>query len=162
MLLYLVRHGEAVSEREDPARPLSAEGRREVKDIASLAAGHFSILPGYIYHSPKLRAVQTARILAETIGSAPGPREHSGLLPMDDPGQWVDSLSDFDRDLMLVGHLPFMGRLASLLLTWDAGASLVEFSTGTVLCLEEAGGWHVKWMVSPASLKPGPGAGSRF
>jgi phosphohistidine phosphatase len=153
MLLYLVRHGEAVSEREDPARPLSSEGQREIKAVATLAASSFHLMPGYLYHSPKTRAVQTARILAEALDQSPEPQEHSGLLPMDDPGQWVDSLSGFDRDLMLVGHLPFMGRLASLLLTWDAGASLVEFSTGTILCLEKAGGWHVKWMVSPGVLK---------
>ena len=40
MYLYLVQHGAAVSKEIDPERPLSQEGRAEVRKVASyLAAG---------------------------------------------------------------------------------------------------------------------------
>jgi phosphohistidine phosphatase len=38
MRLYLVQHGDAVPERLDPERPLSAAGRREVEAVARLLA----------------------------------------------------------------------------------------------------------------------------
>ena len=58
-----------------------------------------------------------------------------------------------DRDTMLVGHLPHMSRLASLLLLWDAGREIINFSPGTIVCLEKSSGWRVKWMISPDTLK---------
>ena len=54
---------------------------------------------------------------------------------------------------MLVGHLPHMSRLASLLLLWDSGREVLDFKPGTVACLEKVGGWRVKWMISPDTLK---------
>jgi phosphohistidine phosphatase len=55
----------------------------------------------------------------------------------------------------LVGHLPFMARLASLLLTRDPKAEIVAFQPGTVLCLEGEGGtWRVAWMLRPELLAP--------
>lgn len=51
---------------------------------------------------------------------------------------------------MLVGHLPFMDRLAGLLVTGDPNNSAVRFRTAGIVCLEGAGGdWAVKWVVTP-------------
>ncbi len=35
MHLYLIQHGEAISEQEDPARPLSGKGRRDAEKVVS-------------------------------------------------------------------------------------------------------------------------------
>ena len=52
---------------------------------------------------------------------------------------------------MLVGHLPFMARLAGRLVTGDEQLHVADFVPGTVLCLEPAAGdrWCVAWMVRP-------------
>lgn len=153
MLLYLMRHGEAVSEGEDPKRPLSRNGAEKVTALGGLLAGRIVMTPGNIYSSPKTRAAQTATILSEALSGVPAPQEMDGLLPMDDPAVWCQRLESLDRDVMLVGHLPHMSRLASTLLLWESGRDIFTFSPGTVLCLERSSNWKVKWMISPDILK---------
>jgi phosphohistidine phosphatase SixA len=63
MRLYLVQHGDAVPERLDPERPLSASGRREVQAVARLLADT-GVRAAHVVHSGKLRAQQTAELLA--------------------------------------------------------------------------------------------------
>lgn len=153
MLLYLVRHGEASSEREDHMRPLSKQGTADISELARLLAHRFKLMPGSIFHSPKLRAAQTASIISQGLPQAPPPVETDGLTPMDDPAVWAERLETMDLDTMLVGHLPHLPRLASLLLLWDSGREILEFTPGTVVCLEKTGAWRVKWMISPDTLK---------
>jgi phosphohistidine phosphatase len=51
---------------------------------------------------------------------------------------------------MLVGHLPYMSRLASRLLTGRAEKGSINFKEGGVVCLSyEDGKWVVEWMVVP-------------
>ena len=66
MNIYLVRHGEAVSEKLDPKRPLTSSGREEVQRIGRLAAAK-NVKVSAIFHSGILRAKQTAEILAEHL-----------------------------------------------------------------------------------------------
>lgn len=53
---------------------------------------------------------------------------------------------------MLVGHYPHLVKLASLLLSGDAGALVMGLESGGFLCLEreEEGTWSVRWMVGPS------------
>lgn len=153
MLIYLVRHGEALSEQENPERPLSTMGKRNIQRLGAHLAEHIKMSPGYIYHSTKARAAQTATILSQSLSNAPEPVQTDGLMPMDDPGIWAEQLSSVDRDIMLVGHMPYLSRLASLLLTWDAGKEIADFTPGTILCIERTGACRIKWMLSPRILK---------
>ena len=155
MLLYLVRHGEAVSEGEDRARPLSKQGETDVRELAGLLAHRFRLMPGHIFHSPKARAAQTASIISQTLPLAPAPEEMDGLRPSDEPAVWSQHLEVMDKDTMLVGHLPHLPRLASLLLLHDGDRDILDFTPGTVVCLEKTGRWSVKWMISPQILKAG-------
>lgn len=146
MNLYLVQHGIAKSEAEDAARPLSVDGVTDVNRVASFLSNHAK--PERIFHSGKLRAEQTAEILGEHLSAAITREE--GLAPMDDPSVWAGRLEGMGEDTMLVGHLPHMGKLASLLLCGNADAGAVEFRMGCVVCLKEAdGGWSLQWMVTP-------------
>jgi phosphohistidine phosphatase len=153
MLVYLVRHGEALSERSDFSRPLSKRGETDIRELAGLLAERFMLMPGRIFHSPKLRAAQTAALISRGLPRAPTPEEADGLRPMDDPGVWTERLETVDQDTMLVGHLPHLPRLASGLLLSDSGRELLTFTPGTIVCLEKNGGWRVKWMISPDILK---------
>jgi phosphohistidine phosphatase len=153
MFVYLVRHGEAVDQMEATSRPLSERGKGDIKAVADLLAMRFKLMPGHVYHSPKLRAQQTASIICASLPQAPLPEETDGLAPMDDPGIWAQRLETMERDTMIVGHLPYMSRIASLLLLHDQGRDIFDFIPGTVLCIEKTGGWRVKWMISPDTLK---------
>jgi phosphohistidine phosphatase len=153
MLVYLVRHGEALSEEEDSARPLSEPGIYHVNLICGLLARNIAIKPGHIYHSPKTRASETAALMSEALSGSPAPSVHSGLLPQDNPSIWGNLLPEMEKDVLLVGHLPHLSRLASLLLLRDKEREIIDFSPATVLCMEKTYDWKVKWMLSPRVLK---------
>lgn len=149
MDVYLVQHAEAKPEHEDPARPLTDRGREEVQQVARHAA-KIGLNVSEIRHSGKLRAKQTAEILAERLSPHRGIREMKGLAPMDDPAEAKAELEAAQEPLMLVGHLPHLSRLASVLLVGDPGREIIRFRMGAIVCLSKIeGGWVVKWMLTP-------------
>lgn len=148
MLLYLVQHGQATSKDEDPERPLTEEGRREVESVMLLMMRFGAISASRVAHSGKRRAAETARIIAEKLDTET--EEVDGLMPNDDPSIWERRLAESNRDSLLVGHMPHLSRLASHLLCGDAEAGLVEFANGGVVCLHaEDGHWALKWSIPP-------------
>ena len=151
MRLYLVQHGDAVPERLDPERPLSAAGRRTVEAVARLLAGAGARV-AHVVHSGKLRAQQTAELLATALAAGRVPEVIAGLSPNDPVEPTARTIADWTSEVMLVGHLPFMGRLVA----GDQGKPVVAFVPGTVVCLErdEANHWIVVWMVRPALAAP--------
>ena len=148
MRLYLVQHGEARSELEDPERSLTARGEEETRKISD-ATRRLSIRPSKIYHSGKKRAEQTAGIIAAALDlpAQMGQR----LNPNDNIRPWAERMSAEAGDLMIVGHLPFLEKLASFLVCGDEGAKAVLFRYSAVVCLEkeEAGRWAVDWVLKP-------------
>ncbi len=154
MKLYLIQHGEATPEEMEPSRPLSPKGSQDVKKIASFLAqpGLGSIA---IRHSGKLRARQTAEIIAASLGSAAQVQETGNLSPNDPVQNLVEEVGKMTADLMIVGHLPFLGKLASALLTGSESVNPVAFRQGGVVCLQrnERMNWQVAWMVIPDILK---------
>jgi phosphohistidine phosphatase len=149
MELYLVQHGEAKSKAEDPQRPLTERGREEIQRVAAFAA-KAGLEVSQIRHSGKRRAEETASILAEHLSPAEGVLAIPGLAPMDDVRPVAQALGKETAPLMLVGHLPFMDRLAGMLVTGAPNNSVVRFRMGGIVCLEGAGDdWAVKWVVRP-------------
>lgn len=150
MRLYLVQHGEAAPETIDPNRPLTAKGKADVLKIANFLKGKVTI--DIIWHSTKIRARETAGIIAENISLKKGLFEKEGLAP-NDPIYNIkkDILSEKPEDLMIVGHLPFLGKLASALLTDSESYNLVGFRQAGMVCLEQTdkGNWTVAWIVIP-------------
>lgn len=144
--LYLVQHGKAKSEAEDPARPLTQEGREEVQRVASwMVKLHLPIAT--IYHSGKLRAQQTAELFAGVLAPALV-QEIKGLAPLDDPAVAKTLIEQEEHPLMLVGHLPHLSRLVSVLIGTER--EVVKFQMGGVVALVKTEqGWQVAWMLTP-------------
>ncbi len=155
MKVYLVRHGEAVSEVVDPARPLSEKGRKEAGKVAAFLK-QADISVEKVFHSGKKRAFETAGIIAEELSTEIDQRE--GLMPGDDVSvcaRWLEGLaSSGGEDLMLVGHLPFMGYLVGMMVNGELNDGVVQFETATVVCLERAmeGKWVIRFVVEPGVL----------
>jgi phosphohistidine phosphatase len=148
MLLYLVQHGTARSKDEDPARPLTDEGRREVESVMLLMMRFGAITASRVVHSGKRRAAETAELIANKLDAEV--EEADSLGPTDDPEIWRGRLAEVGRDLVIVGHLPHLDRLSSTLLCGDPEAGLVEFSNGGVVCLHRhEGRWAVRWSIPP-------------
>lgn len=149
MDFYLVRHGDAMAAAENPSRPLSSVGRRRVEQLAE-AARQRGVQPGVLYHSGILRAVETAEILARHLPSINKVAVLSGMLPEDDPAAVKAELDSAAESLMLVGHLPHMSRLASLLLFSDPERPAAEFIPASMLCcIRSSSDWKISWQIAP-------------
>jgi phosphohistidine phosphatase len=156
MRLYLVQHGEAVAEAEDPARPLSAQGREEVARVAAFAR-QAGVEVDQIRHSGKRRAEETAAILADHLEPTSGVVPVVGLAPKDDVRPMAELLNGESRPLMLVGHRPFLDRLVGHLVAGDISRTVVQFQKGGIVCLErdaQSGSWAIVWVLTP-ELIPG-------
>jgi phosphohistidine phosphatase len=149
MELYLVQHAEALTEKEDPERPLTEKGRRSAIAVA-LLAGKLGITVQQIRHSGKTRAEQTAMILAESLSPSGGVTKIDGLGPRDDVEPAADELAHHAEPVMFVGHLPFMERLTAYLLTGDPERPVVRFTNaGIVSLVREGDPWLVRWIITP-------------
>lgn len=147
--LYLIRHGDAVSELIDAGRPLSEIGRAQVARVAAQAMAK-NVQPVTIYHSGILRARQTAEILSQQLHPVGGVALLDCLRPEDDPAGTAALLESRAESILLVGHLPFMNRLVGLLVKGDAERTVIDFGPATLVCLAKPGtGWAVKWCVAP-------------
>ena len=150
--LYLVRHGEAKDASEDPKRGLTARGREAIEWMAAWAS-QAGVEPVQIRHSGKRRAEQTAMILAEPIKPRKGVVSVTGLSPNDDVRPIVKALYKKNESVMLVGHLPFMGRLASHLLVNDSDHPMINFAAGQMICLVREGEeWSLAWSTAPNQI----------
>lgn len=149
MRAYLVQHAEAMSEEQNPERPLTDLGRQHASWVAALAA-RLDVQVAEIRHSGKTRARETAEILADALAPAQGVVAASGLSPLDDVQPVADELEGAKHSLMLVGHLPFMERLAGKLLTGDSHLPVVDFTNAGIVCLgRRAERWQCVWIITP-------------
>jgi phosphohistidine phosphatase len=152
MELFLVRHGEARPEAEDPECPLTERGAEEVRRMAAWAA-RVGLEVDQIRHSGKKRAEQTAALLAERLSPARGVIAVEGLKPNDEIRPVAVALQAEHESVMLVGHLPFLGRLASLLLAGNPDAGIVGFRPAEIVCLSpREGKWSINWVMTPDLL----------
>ncbi len=153
MFLYLVQHAEAKSAEEDPARDLTARGLIDIEDIAHHLQ-RIKVQVRQIVHSGKARAKSTAKVLATHLRPPAGVSEAPGLAPLDDPEIWAGRIAKLDEDILLVGHLPHLARLTSLLISGDKEKTVINFQMGGVVRLRrmEAGQWAVDWMIVPENI----------
>ncbi len=151
MNLYLVQHAKSAPSESDSEKSLTEIGLSEAEKIAEYVTRHGHIKIKTITHSGKVRARQTAEIFFEALSGVKAIAAVKDLDPMADPSAWADRLGLMEDDLMLVGHLPHLGKLASLLVCGDTVREVVEFKNAAVVCLgrNEAGTWSVRWMMHP-------------
>lgn len=153
MRLYLVRHGHAVEASVNGERPLSDKGQQEARDLARFGK-RISLCVPAIWHSNKLRALQTAQCLQQEGGMGGKLVERDGLSPNDDVATLGVELMALEDDACIVGHLPYISRLASHLLARDEAAFAWGFDSCAMACLEResTGRWRLRWFVVPSML----------
>jgi len=150
MEVYLVQHAESKSEAEDPTRPLTDGGREEVDAVACYVAT-LGIEVAQIFHSSKLRAKQTAEVFAQHLVVPKGIAEREGLGPLDDPVKAEHLVEQAKGPVMIVGHLPHLSRLASLLVLGEVEKEVVRFRMGAVVCRARSGeSWSIDWTLITA------------
>lgn len=133
MIVYLVQHGDALPETVDPERPLSEKGETQVAKLSGFLK-KLPVYPGIILHSGKLRAKQTAEALSLALGGI-RLEERPFLNPNDRIEPAKSEIAAYEKTLMIVGHMPFLGRLASSLLIVREKDPLVEIAQASLLAL---------------------------
>ncbi len=150
MKLYLVQHGEAVSGDINPSRPLTKKGREDVEKIANFIK-ESGIKIDIIWHSTKTRAIETAQIFAQKLSQGVLIEQKEGLSPNDPIKNIFEEIMACKADIMIVGHLPFLQKLASFALVNDESSSMVVFRQGGIICMErnESGQWQLIFALPP-------------
>ena len=155
MNLYLIQHAEAVDKSVDLERPLTEKGRADIVKVAAYTAkkGGPSVLA--VTHSGKLRARQTAELFAFEIESLQGVVAVKDLEPDADPAIWVERLGLMEDDVVIVGHQPHLGRLASVLVCGDPDKDVVEFRNAGLVCLKKksAHDWTISYIILPETAE---------
>ena len=153
MRLFLVQHAKATSKEVDPDRPLTEEGRRGIRKVAAFIKP-LNVCVDSLWHSGKKRAAQTVEVLAEVVRVRTETTGRDGLAPNDDVAAVRDEVTSEQQDVMIVGHLPFLSKLASLVLTGNESANTVAFKKAGIVCLScpSENQWQIDWMVTPELL----------
>ena len=162
MILYIVRHAIAVEatlfEGDDSQRPLTSKGRRKMRSIAQ-GLKELEIQLDLILTSPYLRATQTAHILAKKFDL----EERVFCIQQLSPTGYADHLIDEINEkygeiqnIAIIGHEPYLGNLASVLITGGPNASIVLKKGGVCrLSIEKIQYGRcamLEWLLSPAQL----------
>jgi phosphohistidine phosphatase len=140
MIIYLIRHGAAVSRAHpaapaDPERPLTPKGmektRAVIRGLRELGAE-----PEAMLTSPFLRAAQTAEIACEVLGfSRDKVRRSETLLPSGDPTALFRELSRIRaKEVMCFGHAPQLDL--ALMMAMGLEEPATELKKAGVACLE--------------------------
>ena len=139
MRAYLVHHADAVGPEVDPQRPLSDIGWRQAEIVAQ-ALRELNARPEAMWHSGKLRSRQTAEACLRVVNPFAQFTMIRGLHP-EDPPEWLrDELAAETRDVLLVGHMPHIARLARML---SPGSDAFPLHGMMAFERREDGGWTV-------------------
>ncbi|MGQ0662176.1 MAG: phosphohistidine phosphatase SixA [Pseudomonadota bacterium] len=149
MKLYLVQHGDALPQDIDPDRPLSDKGRNDIRRLAEFLAGR-PIRAQHVVHSGKTRARQTAELLAAALAPGANVEARSGLDPNDPTEPLAASVSLWDQDALVIGHLPFLGKFVARLVGVREDP-IVAYHPGTLVGLERGkdGRWTIAFVLPP-------------
>jgi phosphohistidine phosphatase len=164
MQLLVIRHA-AAGEREDWARtgksddlrPLTDEGRREMRDAT---AGLRKVVKqiAVLATSPLVRAVQTADIVAESYDAR---RVTTEVLRPDASfdafARWAREHRDADGAVAIVGHEPHLSELVSWLLAGSKD-SFLDLKKGAACLLDIDGApgprtGTLRWALTPKHLR---------
>ncbi len=120
MELYLMQHGLALPTEDDPEQPLSREGVVQMQ-TAGRALKRLGVVPDLLACSSKKRSRQSAALIAEGVNFPYSDiLESDLLLPLTPPRESLRLLRRNGEDgagaILLVGHLPSLAEIASLLL----------------------------------------------
>jgi phosphohistidine phosphatase len=157
MLLHLIRHAHAGDpeawDGPDSARPLSEKGRSQAERLGRYLAD-IGFRTDAILTSPKLRARQTAEIVAGHLGVDVVEDERlAGALDLDTVAAVLKDADDTERPV-LVGHDPDFSELVSVL---SDGAN-APMRKGALARIEidgplEPGAGTLRWMIPPDALR---------
>jgi phosphohistidine phosphatase len=164
MNIFFLRHGIAVERgtkgfEKDSERPLTAKGKRQLRKSAA-GMKKIKLRFDLILSSPYERARRTAEIVAEELKLKKRLKVTDALKYENDPAQVIGELATLKRaphNVLLVGHEPYLSRLASMLVSGN-GDLAMDLKKGGLGKLEMES-LHVgrcaqlAWLLTPKQMK---------
>jgi phosphohistidine phosphatase len=140
--IYFLRHGIAVERgapgfEDDSARPLTREGKKQLRKT-SRALRKMKLEFDLILSSPLLRAKQTAEIVAKNLKLKKRLKFSGELKPdgsMKNLFRRLNELKPAPKNLLLVGHEPYLSRLISILVSGGENTA-IDFKKGGLCKLD--------------------------
>ena len=158
MEIYLVRHGAAHTKEDDQERHLNKDGLEQCH-LSGKALRRLDIKFDLVISSPKARARQTAEIIAGEVGYPKNKIKVTETLePTASPKDTISYLNNFTEknNVMLAGHLPLLGNLASELLSKNPQISFY-FEAGAVCRIDVdqpiSHTGTFRWFLTPEQLR---------
>ncbi len=152
MLLYILRHGEAIEQGyEDRERPLSSVGKEQSATIAKTLKS-LKVTFDAIISSLLERSIQTAKIIEKDLNVKKFSMTEY-LIPGSDHLELIKQLNELKYDhVLLVGHEPHLSAFISLLINGKT-YSHVEIKKGSLALVEtpipiEKGKGVLKWLLT--------------
>ncbi len=162
MRLFLLRHAQANDIWPDSERILTQKGRNQVKKLCRyLDKSNFENVV-QIWHSPYLRALETAQIFKEQMQLSAPLSETANITPNDNPheaARMIASISCFGGDLVIVSHNPVLENLCDLILYGQKEGGKTVFRKCALAALtlveppspaDEYGIWTLNFLLSPS------------
>ena len=141
MKLYILRHGDAVeagdSKVKDSERPLTPKGIQRTTQLAE-ALEEMDVAFDAVLSSPLVRARETAEIIARELKFIGKVELTDYLTPfgsMENLVRQLTMLRPTPKNVLLVGHEPYLSGFISLLCTGGPGMGL-EMKKGALCRLE--------------------------
>jgi phosphohistidine phosphatase len=160
MLLLLIRHGDAGSRDatkwpDDTERPLTKQGSRQTAKMAKRLRRR-GYIPDVLLSSPWVRAWETAEVVAQEFedeGLVSVACEPLATMPRIDRFAEAIGSPGEAATIALVGHEPWLGELASRLLTASGSRLQIDFPKSGVIGIEldtvESGGGRLMFFWRP-------------
>jgi phosphohistidine phosphatase len=145
--VFLIRHAEAVDETlalGDAHRHLTAKGRLQARALGDRLRWH-DCVPTHIWSSPRVRALQTAELVAGNLHCDTIVDVLPALAPDEDPRAVIAALASLPDDAIvaLVGHEPNLSAVGALLIGQSALAGLAKAEA--VRISDGAVRWRFAW-----------------
>ena len=148
MKVYLVHHVDALSAEQDPQRHISPKGREQADRLGTRLKA-LGVAPAKILHSDKQWTIDTAERIAAKLGTADKTAKTTYPINTGDPvAPFMAEIAKGGGDVMMCGHVDYLLRAASQMVSGDEKRKVVEFKpgNGTAVCLEGEGkNWHIAY-----------------
>jgi phosphohistidine phosphatase len=161
-VIFLLRHGIAAGpspHMSDAERALTADGARKTTRAARGLA-HLGVAPEIVLSSPLRRAHETADLVAEILSPALTVEIYPPLAPGHGAEDVLRGLHAHRRarQILLVGHQPDLGLLASYLLTGTASLVPLPFKKAGTAAFRVDGipprvAATLEWFLTPRQLR---------
>ncbi len=151
MHLYFIRHAEAVDiASSDFERELTERGVRRTRLVGRMLSG-LSLEPARIFSSPRIRARQTADIIAAALGKTVEVQESLDFdFDVEAVSRLIEPLAP-EAEVIFVGHNPSMSAVVARIS--GASVGMKKGAVARVDIYDDIRRGELAWMITPRLLE---------